>query len=262
MGEEITITDSNKSSFGMTTNILKYIAIIAMVVDHIAGAFVTDGTILSIVMHTIGKITGPIMFYFAVEGYHRTRNINKYMIRLAAFAIISYFPFLYYRYGGVLADIQLLRPNVIYTIFIGVLAIRIRRNLKNPVIKTLLILCLIILCTPADWGTLGIIIIIVFDYFYGNFKNQAFGYSMIVLLDVGVLSMITTPFFYLFYEQTFYINWENIMYYIENIGMFLPIVLLYFYNGKKGNTNKFSQWFFYIFYPLHLLILGFLQTLF
>lgn len=247
--------------FSATISNLKYIAIIAMAIDHIAYAFVPDGSMLSIVMHFIGKITGPIMFFSAVEGYHHTKNINKYILRLGVFTLISWFPFVYFIYGGVLAEINFIKPNVIYTILLGVMAIRIRRELKNPFIKTVLVLCLIILCIPADWGTLGIIIIIVFDYFYGNFKNQAFGYCMIVLLDVGVLSMITYPFFSLIYEHIFYIDDEYFMMSLENIGMFIPIILLYFYNGQKGKSGKFSKWFFYIFYPLHLLILGLIQSI-
>jgi len=261
MNEEMITGSGDKPKFGMTISTLKYIAIIAMAIDHIAYAFVPDGSMFAIVMHFIGKITGPIMFFSAVEGYHHTKNINKYMARLAVFAVISWFPFVYFKYGGVLADMNYIRPNVIYTILLGVMAIRIRRELKNPIVKVALILCLIILCIPADWGTWGIIIIIVFDYFYGNFKNQAFGYCMIVLLDVGVLSMLTYPFFGLIYEQTFNIDVEYYMLSLENIGMFIPIILLYFYSGQKGKGGKFSKWFFYIFYPLHLLILGFLQTL-
>jgi len=261
MNDEIITGSGDKPKSGMSIDTLKYIAIIAMAIDHVAYAFVPDGSIPAIVMHFIGKITGPIMFYAAVEGYHHTRNINKYMTRLAIFAVMSWFPFVYFKYGGVLVDISYIRPNVIYTILLGVAAIRIRRELKNPIVKTILILCLIILCVPADWGTWGIIIIIVFDYFYGNFKNQAFGYCMIVLLDVGVLSMLTYPVFGLIYERSFSIDVEYYMYSLEDIGMFIPIILLNFYNGQKGNGGKVSKWVFYIFYPLHLLILGFLQTL-
>lgn len=261
MNEGIVIRSGDKPEFNITLNTLKYIAIIAMSIDHIAYAFVPDESILAIIMHFIGKITGPIMFFSAVEGYHHTKNINKYMARLAAFAVISWFPFVYFNSGGVLADINYIKPNVIYTILLGVIAIRMRRELKNPIVKVALIFFLIILCIPADWGTWGIITIIVFDYFYGNFKNQAFGYCMIVLLDVGVLSMLTQPFFNLFYFQSFNINVEHYMRSIPNIGMFIPIFLLSFYNGQKGKGGIFSKWFFYVFYPLHLLILGFLQTL-
>lgn len=77
-----------------------------MAIDHIAWAFVPDGSILAIVMHFIGSITGPIMFFSAVEGYHHTKNINKYMARLAAFAVISWFPFVYFKYGGALGRVN------------------------------------------------------------------------------------------------------------------------------------------------------------
>lgn len=261
MNNEIVSTgEATQNSKGFNTNTLKYIAIIAMVIDHLAVSFVSDETALSIVMHFIGKITGPIMFYFVVEGYHHTKNIKKYITRLAIFAFISYFPFIYFRYGGVWADMVFLRFNVICTILLGVLAIRVRRELKNPITKLLLIISLIILCIPADWGTLGIIIIIVFDYFYGNFKNQAFGYCMVVLFDVGIFNVLMRPFYSLIYNFDF--NISDYIYMIENFGMFIPIILLYFYNGQKGSNNKFSKWFFYIFYPLHLLILGFIQFLF
>lgn len=158
---------------------------------------------------------------------------------------------------------EFMRPNVIYTILLGVLSIHIRRNtqIKNPVIKTFLILMLIIFCRPADWGCTGVIIIIVFDYFYGNFKQQAFAYCLIVLLDMQVLTMLTQPFFDLCYDHVFYIDTEFYLYSIEQVGAFIPIILLSFYNGKHGTKTKFSKWFFYVFYPFHLLVLGFLQTL-
>lgn len=246
---------------GTALSSLKYVAIAAMTVDHIAYAFVTDGTVLALAMHFFGRITGPIMFFSAVEGYHHTRNLNRYLFRLAAFAAISWFPFLYFHYGGELSEMAFMRPNVIYTIFMGVLAIKIRRSgrFRNPVVKTILILVLVILCVPADWGCTGIIMILVFDWFYGDFKNQAFVYCIVVLLDMGVLSLMTRPFFGLFYDHVFQIDTAYFMYYAENLGAFLPVLLLSRYNGLRGG-GKLSKWFFYFYYPTHLLLLGMLQV--
>ena len=248
---------------GITLNQLKYIAIFAMVIDHIAFAFVPDETLLAIGMHFIGRITGPVMFFSAVEGYHHTSNLRKYIARLAIFAAVSWLPFLYFKKGGSLSHVALMRPNVIYTILLGVLAICIRRStrIKNPVTKILLILVLVVLCVPADWGYTGLIMIIVFDYFYGNFQQQAFGYCMVVLLGMQVLNLLTTPFFGLFYDQTFYLDLEYYLLSIADIGALIPIGLLSFYKGEHGAKSSFSKWFFYIFYPVHFLILGFLQTL-
>ena len=40
------------------------------------------------------------------------------------------------------------------------------------------------------------------------------------------------------------------------------IIILHFYNGKKSEkAPKFSKWFFYIFYPAHLLILSIVRII-
>lgn len=67
-----------RSRGGLSLNHLKAVAVAAMVIDHIAFAFVPDGTLLAILLHSIGKITGPTMFFAAVEGCHHTRNLNRY----------------------------------------------------------------------------------------------------------------------------------------------------------------------------------------
>ena len=212
---------------GLSLNHLKAVAVAAMVIDHIAFAFVPDGTLLAILLHSIGKITGPTMFFAAVEGCHHTRNLNRYLLRLAVFALVSWFPFLYFHFGGDLAAIQLMRPNVIYTIFLGVLAVRIRRSPRLcSAWKVLLILLLFILSVPADWGYTGVVIILVFDYYYGSWKHQAFAYCMVVMLDMGVLSLLIHPFFGLFYDHVFQIDWELYAYSVEYVGAFLPLLLL------------------------------------
>ncbi|MBO7318474.1 MAG: hypothetical protein J6V06_00455, partial [Clostridia bacterium] len=35
---------------------------------------------------------------------------------------------------------------------------------------------------------------------------------------------------------------------------FIP--LIYLYNGEAGKSSKFSKWFFYWFYPVHILIIA------
>ena len=36
-------------------------------------------------------------------------------------------------------------------------------------------------------------------------------------------------------------------------------MIVYCYNGKGGSKSAFNKWFFYVFYPLHLIILGILK---
>jgi hypothetical protein len=183
------------------------------------------------------------------------------MARLAVVALVSYLPFVTFESGGIIANLDFSKLNVIYTIFLGVTAIRIRREIKNPVIKTLLILCLVILSIPGDWGVVGVLMMLSFEYFYGNFKNQALGFCLIVLLGVGVLNMFTTPIAELIRTHRFSFSIAAYRGYIINAGQFVPIALLYFYNGRRGRGGRFSKWLFYIFYPFHLLVLGLLQAI-
>ncbi len=72
---------------------LKYIAIIAMFIDHFAWLFVNTNSVLGQLMHSIGRLTAPIMCFFIAEGYYKTSNIKKYLFRLGIFAVISILPF-------------------------------------------------------------------------------------------------------------------------------------------------------------------------
>ena len=89
---------------------------------------------------------------------------------------------------------------------------------------------------------------------------QAAGVDAAILADVGVLSLLIHPFFGLFYDHVFQIDWELYAYSVEYVGAFLPLLLLSRYTGRHGTSGGFSKWFFYMFYPLHLLVLGWLRT--
>ena len=45
------------------------------------------------------------------------------------------------------------------------------------------------------------------------------------------------------------------------VGVILVYQVLEFYNGERGNA-KWMKWFFYVYYPLHLIILGILRLYF
>ena len=79
----------------LNSNHLKLIAITAMTIDHIAWllfpGFQTAWYV--VLLHIIGRLTAPIMWFFIVEGYNHTHNLKKYITRLFAFAIVSHFAY-------------------------------------------------------------------------------------------------------------------------------------------------------------------------
>ncbi len=224
----------------LSANSLKIIAIIAMTIDHIAWAFVPFDSFLGQSMHIIGRLTAPIMCYFIAEGYFHTRSVKRYALRLFCFALISHIPFVLFESGKPFSFFPM---NVIYTLLLGLLALLAYDKIKNEGLKTLAIIACMILSIGADWGIFGVIFILIFGQNHGNFKEQMRKFSM-----VAISMVLLSVFFSLS-------NRINIFSQLFQLGVLLSIPLLYLYNGEQGKF-KGLKWIFYIFYPLHLLIIA------
>ncbi|NLB23753.1 MAG: hypothetical protein GX833_10990, partial [Clostridium sp.] len=84
-----------------TATNLKLMAILAMIVDHLAWAFLPLDSLAGQLMHGIGRFTFPIMAFFIAEGFFYTKNFKRYLGRMGFFAIISHFAFQYFSYGRI-----------------------------------------------------------------------------------------------------------------------------------------------------------------
>lgn len=224
---------------GLNRNQLKYIAIIAMIIDHIAFLFVPSTTILYKICRIIGKITAPIMCFFLAEGYNYTSSKIKYGTRLLIFAIISQFAFSLTFFNKWFA----LNFNMIFTLFVCFLVLLSYEKIQNKIIRWISILCLTILSYFCDWGIFAPLWALCFYIFKGKKFLQVVAYYIVTIFVIAIKYIIINNY-----------NWTNIL---IQLGLFLFIPLLYLYNGEKGKTSKFNKWFFYVFYPLHLIILYF-----
>ncbi|MBE5935274.1 MAG: conjugal transfer protein TraX [Lachnospiraceae bacterium] len=236
---------------------LKIIALICMIIDHLAATVLTDidNAIydgytmypLIMIMRIIGRVSFPIYCYLIVQGFIHTRCVWKYALRLFMFAIISEWPF----------DIAFNKTkfvefeynNVFFTLFLGLLfiwALSCFDKLKSKYLEqhkqyfiaflihlvyAVLIFILFVInmaiCNkfPMDYGMMGILCIIVM---YILRQKPVAAYAVGALLISGLS---------LNYIQLFAL-----------IGV-IPIAM---YNGEKGKGLK---WLFYALYPIHLIIL-------
>lgn len=237
----------------LNSNAIKVIAIIAMTIDHIAWRLYPGypKEYLPIILHIIGRLTCPIMCYFIAEGYHYTKDINKYTTRLFLFAVISHFPymlasmnfvdwksFIPFYYGDVLNQ-----TSVMWSLAWGLVMLRvansekIRRNLKPLFI---ILICLI--SFPSDWSCIASLCVLAFGTNRGKFRTQMFW-------------MI----FYVVIYATVYFFALDKVYGMIQMAVVLAIPVLMMYNGQRGKNpkvNKLMKWAFYIYYPLHLLVIG------
>lgn len=242
----------------LNSNELKLVAIIAMTVDHIAWAMF-DGyptAPLPIFMHIIGRLTCPIMCYFIAEGYHYTKNINKYTFRLFAFAFISHFAYIFasnafvdfksfipFYYGDFLNQ-----TSVMWSLAWGLVMLRIADSKKVKLTcKVLLVILICIITLPSDWSCIASLCIMSIGTNRDNLKKQ----------------MAWMIFYVALYSLVYFFAIDKV-YGVLQMGVILSIPIIAMYNGSRGKNekiNKFMKWFFYIFYPAHLFVIGLINYL-
>ena len=230
--------------YRLNRNQIKYIAITAMLLDHMAAFLLTPEKhpaliVLYIIMRNIGRIAAPVMFYFLVEGYVHTSSRKNYALRLLAFAILSQIPYSLVRFGKASAG----DLNVIFTLLISFLMLVVTDRIKSQIIKGMAVALFMLISVFSDWGLLGPLMVWIFYMNKGNKIKQIRGYLMIICIQ-----MICTVIFLICNTQNWY---EGIC----QLGIFLMLLLLHFYNGEPGRKTVVNKWVFYVFYPLHLILI-------
>jgi len=241
----------------LNANQIKLIAILAMTLDHVAWLCFPGypKELLPLLLHTIGRITCPIMCFFLAEGYHYTRDAAKYTKRLFVFSVISHFAYVFasanyvdwksfipFYYGGILNQTSVMWPLAWGLVMLRVVnSNRIRENRKP-----LLVILICLLTFPSDWSCIASLCILAFGTNRGNFKAQ----------------MLWMVFYVALYSIVYFFAIDKV-YGLMQMAVVLAIPILRMYNGRRGfdhKTNRIMKWAFYIYYPLHLGILGWVQA--
>lgn len=262
---------------GLTGNALKWIAIVTMLIDHVGATLVlqmyyanstNDMLMTYYLVRSVGRIAFPIFCFLLAEGFCHTRSRGKYLLRLGIFALIAEIPFDLafnwperspYSLGGIL---EFTSQNVFFTLFLGLCALwlwdalarRLPRWAEYPAaVVAALPACFAanLLCT--DYDVSGVALIVALGIGRGlpcRTESGADGTAAVrqepdkmrrlFQCLMGCLAIVGHCYFR--------DNWIEIF---AIIGLLLTLL----YNGKRGRGGK---WFFYIFYPVHLLVLGIL----
>lgn len=224
----------------MNRNTLKYIAVIAMLTDHIALAFIGMNNPAGVIMRVIGRLTAPIMCYFLAEGFFHTRSKKKYGTRLLAFALISQVPFSYLLTGRLLSS----RLNMMFTLFFCFMILVCFEKIGNRFLRILACLGIFLLCTKSDWGIVAPLWVIVFTAFRDDKKKMNICYLIVCLFWTARSISLAVGDGDIWYSGL----WQA--------GTILALPILSIYNGEPGKSSKLSKWFFYWFYPIHILIIA------
>ena len=157
-----------KPAFGLSGSALKVIAMISMVIDHVALYLMEHGTVLYETMRCVGRIAFPVFAFLITEGFIHTRSRYRYFFTLLGFAVISEIP--WYLLNG--ADGT---HNVMFTLALGVATLMVLENLlqRSMVLGFLWTLGMAGLASwlGVDYEWRGIIVIDIF-YLYNIRKHS------------------------------------------------------------------------------------------
>lgn len=254
-----------KNEFGFSSNALKIIAIIFMIIDHFAYYFrytMTDDTYY--ILRMLGRIAMPIFVYLIVQGYFHTKNIWRYIFNLLMLAVITqislfivgkinykYFP----NYSvGINNYLNILFSFVFSLLIIYLLDNKVvflkARKILNYIIRILgvVIIIGIYFGIRIDYEyripfmVTGIYLI---EKMYKKHENKV--NEKYILYKIVYMICLIVLFYFSFYMQDS-VLWFNILSFISII----PIML---YNGKRGKNNKVIKYSFYVIFPLQHIIL-------
>lgn len=228
----------------LNRDVIKYIAMFTMLLNHIAHMFLTGGTPLHEILEDIGFFTAPVMCFFMVEGYAYTRSKVRYGLRLFLFAVLSQIPFsLAFGQRGL---------NMMYTLFCCFLILVVMEKVSSPVLQAGCVLFLMLATVNGDWPIVAPLLTFLLCRNAGDRRKQAVSFGVVYLL----FAVLNTQN-YMFGEQGDWTVYAVTHAALSGIGILVAaVVVLVFYNGERAQKGRnFSKWFFYIFYPAHLLVL-------
>jgi len=230
----------------LNANQIKLIAIIAMTIDHLTWAFFpgTQAVWYVFCLHIIGRLTAPIMWFFIAEGCHYTHDKKQYVGRLFLFAVISHFAY-DFAFGIPFLPLStgvFNQTGVMWSLAWAAVLIFLCQSEKVPQWgKILAIIGICLITFPSDWSCIAVMCPFFLFSHRGQFKKQA--------MDIVLWTFIYALVYFLFLDK---------LYGVLQMFTFLTIPILSRYNGERGSW-KGMKWFFYIYYPAHLVVIGLIR---
>ena len=218
------VSSIRKFDFGR--ELLKVIAIVTMVLDHIYVILYPD----LLFLHIVGRLAFPLFAYLIVLGIESTEKPRKYMITLLAFALISQVPYF------LAFEIQPFeRLNILFTLFLSAVTLYFY-NKKSPLAFIPLLLSIIF---PME-GTYYVVLMVVGMKLLketpklGIIALFAVNLQFLIIPDVQILSLFAVPLVFLHVK-----------------GWLKKEILI----PESSLSYSLRKYLFYLFYPLHLALL-------
>lgn len=220
---------------------LKRLACVSMLLDHIGASCILLGVfggdnaaalsgtplaVLYIFLRCAGRLAFPLYCFLLVEGFLHTHSARRYAARLAVFAVVSEVPFDRAFFG---VSFYPGHQNVYWTLGLGLLAMALIRRADGGGPRTWRGVACAVCCAAAaellhtDYGAIGVLTIAALYYTRAERQTQCLTGALLTLYEPPA------P---------------------------LAFAAVWCYNGQRGKCANWEKWAYYLFYPVHLAVLG------
>lgn len=215
---------------------MKTIAVICMLIDHIGFLFFPE----QMLWRLIGRLAMPIFAYGIARGAIYTRSMKDYIRKILMFALISQIPFWWMEKMAYGTSFLSLHFNIGFTFLVALNIISLLQEAEHEnkplTLGKILILAILLISADLlhlDYGSYGILVVLLC---YKGIKGQqsmwilCFGYTVLTYLN--------------------YLS-SGPMFLLQEVGVlaFGIIIMLQDISEKKMGR------LFYIFYPVHMIVL-------
>lgn len=246
------VTETYTPKLGLNRDAIKCIAMLTMLMNHTAHILLEPGTLAYNICLVSGYFTAITMCYFLVEGYGYTRNKKKYALRLLGFAVVSQVPF-GLAFGGE-QGVFGAGFNMMFTLLLCFALVHINASKASESTKSLVFVLILFVSVACDWSVMAPVFTRLFIWAReGDRKRQGSAFVCSVL-GYG-----------LYHFVMIYNSMPLADAVVQSLLYMIPVavaslVLHFCYNGKRMETGRtVSKWFFYLFYPCHLIVLVILR---
>ena len=224
----------------LDTDLLKLIAIAAMLIDHIGGAFFPEVG----VFRWIGRLAFPIFCYCLTVGLLYTHDVRKYLARLGIFALISQ-PFYILAFHPASAFwANLTNWNIFFTLFLSLLAMY---GVKERKWWLFALALFTVSWWNFDYSGTGIILMLIF-YLCRN--RPGIGAALYILSYLPALMNGWPKDPLCLTVDGICIDWSFFAVFAA------PLIFC-----ATHSRIKVNKWFFYAFYPAHLAVIALVQNI-
>ncbi len=250
-----------KKKFEITSFVLHIFAMATMLLDHIYHSGLVNITWFT----CVGRLAFPIFAFMIAEGFHYTKSRKKYALRMLIFAIITEIPFNLVVSGNLF---YISHQNVMWTFLISILLLCLFEKIKqekSAIMRFFAYLMITVLFSVVailgmvDYNAIGILTVALFHFTRTEKEDKTskkvicYGVQLVVMCMLNVM-ITTSPEYALPLSGNLYLSMQSFA--------VLALPLIWLYNGKQGYYNKYIKWGYYLFYPVHCLVLGILVKVF